>query len=104
MRAKVKMPTAAEDRRINRGIAQDPDTFEVTTEHMARAKSASDTIPPHLYARLTSPRRRGPGKRPAKVPVTIKVEPSLLDALRASGAGWQVRAAEALRRLVDGSA
>lgn len=41
-------------------------------------------------------RARGPGKKPAKVPTTLRLAPDVLDAWKASGAGWQTRMAAML--------
>ncbi|MBV9067027.1 MAG: BrnA antitoxin family protein, partial [Methylobacteriaceae bacterium] len=47
--------------------------------------------------------QRGPGKKPAKVAVSLRIDPDTLAALKASGPGWQYRANEALRDLVKPS-
>jgi uncharacterized protein (DUF4415 family) len=36
-------------------------------------------------------RTRGPGKKPAKEQVAIRLDQDVVDALRASGPGWQTR-------------
>jgi uncharacterized protein (DUF4415 family) len=41
--------------------------------------------------------RRGPQKAPKKVPVSIRLSADVAEGLRATGAGWQGRADEALR-------
>ena len=45
MARKVIPPSRAENERINRGIAADPDTFEWTTEEFAEARPASEVLP-----------------------------------------------------------
>lgn len=53
---------------IQAGIAQDPDNPELTDEELAFMQSASEVLPPDLFAPLERHRgQRGPGKRPAKV-------------------------------------
>jgi uncharacterized protein (DUF4415 family) len=42
-------------------------------------------------------RARGPGKRPKKEQVALRVSPDVLAAFRATGRGWQTRMNEALR-------
>jgi uncharacterized protein (DUF4415 family) len=51
---------------------------------------------PDLRTKLAE-RRRGPQKRPTKVPTTIRFDQDVLEAFRASGRGWQTRVNEALR-------
>ncbi len=87
MRAKVRMPTDEEEAAIQRGIAADPDTFEVTAEHFATARPAAEVLPAPLYAELTKRRGRPPTGTPAKVLVSIRVAPDVLARLRASGPG-----------------
>ncbi|WP_395697921.1 BrnA antitoxin family protein [Methylocella sp.] len=41
---------------------------------------------------------RGKGKRPAKVPVTIRLDPDLLARLKAQGPGWQTRISRMLEK------
>ena len=80
------MPTAAEDAAIAAGIAQDHDTVEITAFDMARMQ----------------PLRR-PGRPKAespKVPVTMRVDADVLEAIKASGAGGQTRVNELLRDAV----
>lgn len=42
-------------------------------------------------------RMRGPGKRPAKEQVAIRLDPEVLSAFRAGGPGWQTRMNAALK-------
>lgn len=42
-------------------------------------------------------RMRGPGKKPAKEQVAIRLDPDVLVAFRASGPGWQTRMNAALK-------
>ena len=99
MRAKVRMPTEKEEAAIQRGIAEDSDNPERGAEFFTRAQPADQVLPAEVLAGLV--RRRGPGKRPAKVAVTLKLAPDVLAALRASGVGWQARAEVALRAMVE---
>ncbi|HET6374890.1 MAG TPA: BrnA antitoxin family protein, partial [Methylocella sp.] len=46
------------------------------------------------------PGQRGKGKRPAKVPVTIRLDPDVLARLRAQGPGWQTRLSALLEKAV----
>ena len=80
------MPTAAEDAAIAAGIAQDHDTVEITAFDMARMQA------------LRRPGR--PKAESPKVPVTMRVDADVLEAIKASGAGWQTRVNELLRDAV----
>ncbi len=102
MRAKVRMPTDAEEAAIQRGIAADLDNPELTDQQMAAMRPAAEAMPAPLYAELTKRRGRPPGDRPAKVLVSIRVAPDVLVRLRASGPGWLVRAEAALTKLAEG--
>lgn len=52
----------------------------------------------HLVrAGLAERRRRGPQKAPKKVPTTIRFDADVLEALRATGKGWQTCVNDAMR-------
>jgi uncharacterized protein (DUF4415 family) len=48
-------------------------------------------------AERRKPGQRGPGKRPAKMAINIRVSPEVLDAFKATGEGWQTKVDEALK-------
>jgi uncharacterized protein (DUF4415 family) len=50
-----------------------------------------------LKAQLATRRRRGPGKAPKKTPTTIRFDPDVLAALKATGRGWQTRVNDTMR-------
>lgn len=80
-------PTDAEDAAINRGIVADPDTVEITAE---------------LAAKMQPLRRRGrPMVEQPKMPMTTRLDADVLDAIKASGKGWQTRLNEVLREAVQ---
>lgn len=77
------VPTAAKDAAIAAGIAQDPETAEITAADMAAMKR---------LRRMERP----PVERP-KVPVTVRVDADVLDAIKETGPGWQTRVSDLLR-------
>lgn len=44
------------------------------------------------------PGQRGPGKRPPKVAINIRLSPDVLDAFKSTGEGWQTRVDGALKK------
>ncbi len=95
-----ELNTPEEEAAIQRGIAQDPDNAEWTEAEFAGARPAAEALPAGVHAALTALRRRGPGAKPAKVQVTLRLDQDVVEGLRASGPGWQVRVNQALRALV----
>jgi len=89
-----------EEARIQRGIALDPDNPELTDEDFARMRPAREVMPELVEAYLRA--KRGKQKKPTKVLVSLRLEPEILDKLRADGPGWQTRANDILRRAVLG--
>jgi len=69
---------------------------ELTARDLAAAVPLS-ALPGAERETLSSLRRRGPQKSPRKVPVSIRLSPDVAEGLRATGAGWQRRADQALR-------
>ncbi|MBO4123726.1 BrnA antitoxin family protein [Cupriavidus gilardii] len=84
---KLIMPTDEEDAAINRGIAEDPDTYEV---------------PPEDFKKMKRLGRRGrpPVESPKKL-VTVRYEPEIINAFKASGDGWQTRMNDALAQTLN---
>ncbi len=100
MSVRIRYNTPEEEAAIQRGIDMDPDNPELGDDFFARARPAREAMPPEVYAALTTQRRRGAGLREPKAQVTLRLDRDVLDALRASGPGWQGRANEALRKAV----
>ena len=48
-------------------------------------------------AEKRQPGQRGPGKRPPKVAINIRLSPEVLAAFKATGAGWQTKVDGALK-------
>jgi uncharacterized protein (DUF4415 family) len=51
-----------------------------------------------LRAQLAQRRTRGPGKKPARVAIQLRLPPDVLARWKAGGPGWQTRMAERLAR------
>lgn len=77
---------------------------ELTAEDLAEFRPAKDALPPELYAGLVEMNRRagvrGPQKAPLKKPTTIRFDQDVLEALQATGRGWQTRVNDAMREWV----
>ena len=100
MQRKFRLNTPEEEAAIQAGIQADPDNPEWTKADFAEARPASEVVP-KLVAYANAVRRRGAGAKPVKVQVTLRLDRDVVDGLRASGRGWQVRANAALRQLLD---
>lgn len=74
------IPNKQEDTEINRGIASDPDTYEL------------GAAPIKHLRRVGRPRSASP-----KVPLTVRYDADIIDAFKAGGEGWQTRMNSALR-------
>jgi uncharacterized protein (DUF4415 family) len=78
------IPTPEEDAAIAAGIAADPDTHELSSQEMAQLR----------------PLRGRPRVARPKAALTMRVDADVLDALKASGPGWQTRVNELLKSAV----
>lgn len=78
-------------------IDAEGDVRELTADEVARTVPFS-ALPESERNMLASLRRRGPQKAPRKVPVSIRLSADVAEGLRATGAGWQTRAEDALRK------
>lgn len=82
---KLIVPTDEEDAAINRGIAADPDTFEVSAQQMREMQPLGKRA--RGRPRLASPKEM----------VSIRYDAEVLRAFRSTGEGWQTRMNEALK-------
>ncbi|GLK92368.1 hypothetical protein GCM10008164_01040 [Achromobacter xylosoxidans] len=74
------VPTREEDEAINRGIAADPDTYELGAADLKQMKKIGR-----------------PKSEITKERITIRLSPDVLERFRATGTGWQTRVDAALR-------
>jgi len=100
---KIVLPTEAEDRVINKGIASDPDTMELDDAWFAKAKPAAQVMGAATVEALKRRRGRPAGSVAAqtKERVNLRLDPDVLAALRATGRGWQTRVNDLLREDIE---
>ncbi|MEJ5976587.1 BrnA antitoxin family protein [Novosphingobium sp. PS1R-30] len=70
------------------------DNPELTAEQIDAARPFAEAFP----ELAKTVRRRGPGKKPAMVSQTLRLDREVLEAWRASGPGWQRRMNDVLRK------
>jgi len=96
---KHKSISDAEEARIQKMIASDPDAPEATDKQMAEARPFTEAFPA-----LAENMRRNVGGRPKsanpKVSVSIRLDPDVVAEFKATGPGWQSRINDVLRREV----
>ncbi len=80
---KIRLNTPAEDKRITAAVLSDPDALPLTDAQLKAMR-------PMGRPRLESP----------KASLSMRVDADVLEALRASGAGWQTRVNSLLRNAV----
>lgn len=78
------IPTPEEDAAIAAGIAADPDTHELSSAQIAQMR----------------PLRGRPRVARPKSALTMRVDADVLDAIKASGPGWQTRINDLLKDAV----
>jgi uncharacterized protein (DUF4415 family) len=91
---KLRVPSDAEEARIQAGIAADPDNPEWTAEDFRRAKPFGKMFP----ALVESRRVRGPQRKPTKIAVSLRLTREVVERFKAGGPGWQRRMDEALKK------
>lgn len=77
----------------------DDENPEWTDEKFARARPASEVLPELFGAQVAKTMLKPRGKQvaPTKRAVTVRYSPDVLDAFKATGAGWQTRMDAALK-------
>lgn len=87
----------AEEARIQKLIASDPDSPELTDAQIAAAKPFAEAFP-----EITQKMRKNVGGRPKsaspKVPVSIRLDQDVVAKFKATGPGWQSRINDVLRK------
>jgi len=91
---KARPISYAEEARVQRGIAADPDNPEWTAKDLKRAKRFTEMFP----ALAESRRARGPQKEPTKVAISLRLSRDVVERFKADGPGWQTRMDEALKK------
>ncbi|TXM77329.1 hypothetical protein FV218_05680 [Methylobacterium sp. WL69] len=89
----------AEETALQHRMAVDPDARELTADELGRMRPAREVLPPALFAALV--KRGRPKSETKRVPVTLRVDPSVLDAYKAGGPGWQTRMNAALAQGIE---
>jgi uncharacterized protein (DUF4415 family) len=89
--------TDEEDAALTAAANADPDAPVMDDATAARLRPATE-VAPELVRRQRG--QRGPGRKPAKVLVPLRLEPDVVEAWRKTGAGWQTRMGEALKRVI----
>lgn len=82
------LPSDEDDARIRAGIAADPDTHEVSDAEFAL-----------MTRRVGRPLGSG-----TKTQITLRVDTDVVEAFKATGAGWQTRINEILKNWVHSHA
>ena len=83
-------------KKLEREPVPDAENPEWTKEKFAGAKRLSEM--PASFQQAVGVGRRGPQKAPTKRLTSIRLSPDVLEALRATGKGWQAVVDDALRR------
>ena len=87
--------TDEEDARLTAAAEADPDNPPLTDDDLRNARPATETHP-QIVARYRG--QRGVGKVPAKVLVSLRIDPDVIEHFRATGDGWQARINAELRK------
>ncbi len=85
------------EKRIQEGIAKDPDAQELTEQEISSARRGATGMPEHLRVL----KRGRPKKENPKQQVTLRLDTDVVDYFKSEGAGWQTRINEALRKTLS---
>ena len=92
---RIKPLTDAEEAQIQRQTAADPDAPEATDEQLARAKPWPE-VHPDLAASIKRARGRPRVNNP-KQPISLRLDPEVIEKFKATGKGWQARINDVLK-------
>lgn len=91
--------TEEEEAEIQRMIASDPDNPEWTDEELANARPFREVFPDLAASIDREIAKRGrPPLEKTKQPITIRLDPDLVEHYKATGKGWQSRMNDDLRK------
>ena len=88
--------TDAEEAEIQRMIASDPDNPELTDEQITGLRPFAEVLPALAESAKRSPGR--PKLEKTLEPVTLRLDPSVVEHFRAQGADWRKRMARVLAK------
>jgi uncharacterized protein (DUF4415 family) len=79
---------------------EDGEIRSLTMAEMRRFRPAFEVLPPDLVEIIKNRKvgQRGPQLAPVKQQVTLRLDQDVLETFRATGAGWQGRINDALRK------
>lgn len=84
-----------EEALLQQALANNPDNPELTDEQLPQMRPFKEVMP-ELYAALMRGRGR-PKAEVTKVPVKLRLDPEIVAAFKATGAGWQTRMNDVLK-------
>ncbi|KKX28066.1 BrnA antitoxin family protein [Rhizobium sp. LC145] len=96
-RKRIPEISDAEEAEIQRQIAQDPEDCEISDEEIAEGGKPFREVFPELYGSILRSRGRPPLET-TKTPVTIRLDPDIVEHYKAKGKGWQSQMNDDLRK------
>jgi uncharacterized protein (DUF4415 family) len=81
---------------------EDGEVRELLASDFKKMRPAFEVLPPELVEIIKNRKvgERGPQIAPVKQQVTLRIDADVLNTFRATGAGWQSRINDALRKAV----